>query len=244
VAIWGMPFVANIFTPRPKSLIRAIYGLGRLQFIFPAMVLGAIYAWSDRTTRARFTMTYVAAALALYIIQWTGEAILDSAQFDLVIATAVGLGVAYERAWTGAFARRYGLDTARAVIVVILLVRLVATTHVESFLLIASPAYRAELQRHAEVARSEIEDVAAIHGPVACDFKLTCRLAGKPFSYDDFRAEMLVAINARQVAADKTGKTRAVTEEDLMRQHGLTHYKNKPESGIVSLQRVLFGRVE
>ena len=245
LAIWGQLFVANIFTPRPQHWIRAVMGLGRLQFILPAMVLWAIYAWSDRTSRvARFTMLYVVIALALYLVQWTGEAILDSAQFDLIIATAAGLGIAYDRAWTGAFARRYGLEAARSVIVVILLVRLVATTHIESFMLIASPAYRAEVAAHAQEAREEIKAVAAINGPVACDFKVTCRFAGKPFSYDDFRTEMLVSISAAKAAADKTGATRAVTEADLIRQHGLTHYKNKPESGIVSLQRVLFGRVE
>jgi hypothetical protein len=245
LAIWGQLFIANIFTPRPQHWIRAIMGLGRLQFILPAMVLWAIYAWSDRTSRvARFTVLYVAIALALYLLQWTGEAILDSAQFDLVIATGVGLGVAYDRAWTGAFARRYGLEAARAVIVVILLVRLVATTHIESFLLIASPAYRAEVAAHAQAARTEIKTVAAIQGPVGCDFKVICRFAGKPFVYDDFRTEMLVSISAAKAAADKTGATRAVTEADLIREHGLTFYKNRPESGIVSLQRVLFGRVE
>ena len=245
LAIWGHVFIDNILTPRPQNLMRAVLGLGRLQFILPALVLWAIYAWSDRATRvARFTTIYIAFALALYLLQWTGEAILDSAQFDLVIATAIGLGVAYERAWTGAFSRRYGLEAARAVIVVILLVRLVATTHTESFLLLASPSYRAQVQQHANAARAEIRNVAAIRGPVACDFKVTCRFAGKPFSYDDFRVEMMVAINARQVAADRTGVTRVITEQDLLRQHGLTHYRNKPESGIVSLQRVLFGRVE
>jgi len=111
-------------------------------------------------------------------------------------------------------------------------------------LLLTSPPYRAQVSQHAEATRAEIKNVAAIRGPVACDFKVTCRFAGKPFSYDDFRVEMMVAVNAAKVAADKTGSTRVITEQDLMRQHGLTHYKNKPESGIVSLQRVLFGRVE
>ena len=244
-AIWGNLFFANIFTPRPQSWMRALNGLGRLQFILPALVLWAIYAWSDRTTRAaRFTAIYIAFALALYLLQWTGEAILDSAQFDLVIATGVGVGVAYDRAWTGAFARRYGLEAARAVIVVILVVRLVAATHVESFLLLASSSYRAEVAAHAQEAEGEIRAVAAIKGPVACDFKVTCRFAGKPFSFDDFRVEMMVAISERVAAADKTGATKPLTEAGLMRQHGLTHYKNKPESGIVSLQRVLLGRVE
>ena len=245
VAIWGQPFIANLFTPRPQNIMRAINGLGRLQFILPAMVLWAIYAWSDRTTRvARFTMIYIAVALVLYLIHWSGEAVLDSAQFDLVIATAIGLGVAYQFAGLGAFAKRYGLEAARAVIVLILLVRLVATTHIESFLLLASPAYRAEVSTHAQAARADIKTAAAIPGPVACDFKVSCRFAGKPFSYDDFRAEMIVSISQKKAAADTTGATKPVTEQGLMRQHGLTHFRGRAESGIVSLQRVLFGRVE
>jgi hypothetical protein len=245
VAVWGQPFIANIFTPRPQNFMRAINGLGRLQFILPAMVLWAIYVWSDRASRvARFTTIYIAIALVLYLIQWSGEAILDSAQFDLVIATAVGLGIAYEQAGLGTFARRYSIEAARAVIVLILLVRLVATTHTESFLLLASSDYRVEVRAHAEAARADIKQAAATPGPLACDFKVTCRFAGKPFSYDDFRVEMIVSVSQKKAASDKFGVTKAVTEQELMRQHGLTYYPGRPESGIVSLQRVLFGRVE
>ena len=245
VAVWGQPFIANIFTPRPQNIMRAINGLGRLQFILPAMALWAIYAWSDRTSRvARFTSIYIAVALVVYLIQWSGEAILDSAQFDLVIATAVGLGVAYDRAGLGTFALRYGVEAARAVIVLILLVRLVATTHIESFLLLASSDYRAEVRAHADAARADIKAAAAVPGPLACDFKVTCRFASKPFSYDDFRVEMIVSVSQKKAAADPSGATKAVTEQDLIRQHGLTHFPGRAESGIVSLQRVLFGRVE
>lgn len=244
MAIWPN-FIANMLTPRTYSFLRALGGLGRLQFILPALILWAIYAWSARATPvARFTTLYVAISLLLYVVQWSGAEVLDSAQFDLVIAAAVGLGVAYEYAGIGAFARRYGAETARATMVAILLVRLLATTHLESLLILTDGAYRAQIRAHAETARADVEAVAALPGPVACDFKVTCRFAGKPFSYDDFRAEMIVALSRQQAAHDPTGQTKAVTEADLMRQHGLTHYKGHPESGIVSLQRVLFGRVE
>ena len=74
--------------------------------------------------------------------------------------------------------------------------------------------------------------IATIAGPVACDFKVVCRLAGKPFSYDDFRAEMLVA----------TGASGGLDEQGLMRAHGLTYVHNDPRCGIEVLFRTIAGR--
>ena len=73
--------------------------------------------------------------------------------------------------------------------------------------------------------------IAQIPGPVACDYKIVCRLAGKPFVYDDFRAEMLVA----------TGASHGLDEQGLMRAHGLTYVHNDPRGGIDALFRAIFG---
>jgi hypothetical protein len=61
---------------------------------------------------------------------------------------------------------------------------------------------------------------------------MVCRMAGKPFVYDDFRAEMIVA----------TGASHGLDERGLMRQHGLTYFQNDPRSGIESLHRALVGK--
>ena len=89
------------------------------------------------------------------------------------------------------------------------------------------PSYRAQYHVQAAVVREEAARIAAIPGPVACDYKVVCRLAGKPFSYDDFRAEMLVA----------TGASGGLDEEGLMRAHGLTYVHNDPRDGIEVLYR-------
>ena len=104
IAAYGDVFLANLLTPRPFGVMRAINGLGRLQWILPALVLWGIWIAAEPKPRAaRFTMLFVAVAFAAYLVQWAGEAILDNAQFDLVIATAVGLGLAFDRAGATAF---------------------------------------------------------------------------------------------------------------------------------------------
>ena len=165
------------------------------------------------------------------MLQWSGEAILDNAQFDLVIATAIGLGLAFDRAGQTAFGRRYGETAARAVITLVVAARLVATLRIEPALVLFDPGYRAQYYANADAARQDAARIARIPGPVACDFKVVCRLAGKPFSYDDFRAEMLVA----------SGASHGLDEKGLMRAHGLTHVRNDDRGGIAVLFRSLAG---
>jgi hypothetical protein len=233
VAVYGDVFLANLLTPRPWRLMRAFIGIGRTQWILPALAIWAIWAWSERKTfAARFTGLYIGIAFAAFLAQWTGEDILDNAQFDLVIATAIGLGMAFERAGASAFARRFGVAAARVTIVLVLAVRLVATLRIEPFLVLFDPAYRAEFYANAEAARADARRVAAIPGPVACDYKIICRMAGKPFVYDDFRADMLIL----------SGAAHGLGAEALVRQHGITYFHNDPRDRIETLQRALFGK--
>jgi hypothetical protein len=177
-------------------------------------------------------MIHVGVSFAVYMLQWSGEAILDNAQFDLVIATAIGLGLAFDRAGKTAFGRRHGETAARAVITLVVVARLLATLRIEPALVLFDPAYRAQYHANAEAARQDAARIAKIPGPVACDFKVVCRLAGKPFSYDDFRAEMLVA----------SGKSGGLDEKGLMRAHGLTYVRNDDRGGIAVLFRSLAGQ--
>lgn len=228
VAVFGEVFLSNLLTPRAYHLVRAFNQLGHLQWLLPALVLWMIWAWSERhTERARFSALFVGAAFAEFVVQSIGEAVLDNAQFDLVIAVAIGIGLAYERAGKTWFGARHGTEAARTVIVLILALRLILTLRLEPFLLLTDPSYRAEFFRHAAIARTEAARVAAIPGPVACDFKIICRMAGKPFVYDDFRAEMLIA----------TGAAPGRDEHDLIAEHGLAEANEDPAVGIESLYR-------
>ncbi len=232
VAVYGDVFLANLLTARPHRVMRAINGLGRLQWILPALVLWGIWAATERTSHAaRFTMLFVAVGFAAFVAQWSGEAILDNAQFDLVIATAIGLGLAFDRAGKTAFGLQHGATAARAVIMLVLMARLLATLRIEPAMVLFSPDYRAQYTSNAQVVRDDATRVAAIPGPVACDVKVVCRLAGKPFSYDDFRTEMLVA-------TDASGR---LYKEGLIRAHGLTHFRGDPRDSIEVLFRAIVG---
>jgi hypothetical protein len=232
IALYGDVFLANLLTPRPWRLMRAIGGIGRAQWIIPALAIWALWAWSERNTvAARFTGLYIGIAFAAFFVQWGGEDILDNAQFDLVIATAVGLGIAFDRIGATGFARRYGVATARAAVVLILVVRLLATLRIEPLLVLFDPAYRAEFHVHAQAAREDAARVAAIPGPVACTLKVICRMAGKPYVWDDFRTDMLIY----------SGAAKGLDARGLIRQHGLTYYENDPRADVRSLQRALIG---
>src|SRR5262249_42528923 len=145
-----------LFTPRPYRLLRALGGLGRIQWVAPALVIWALWAWSERKSqRTRFTALYIGIAAAAYLVQWGGEDILDNAQFDLVIAVAIGLGLAFDRVASTPFARRFGVNAARAVIVFVLVLRLLATLRIEPAMVILDPAYRAQFHTTAEMARAD-----------------------------------------------------------------------------------------
>lgn len=233
VAVYGDLFLANLLTPRPYDVMRAMKGLGRLQFILPALALWGIWVAAEPTSEAaRFSRLFVSVAFVAFVVQWSGEAILDNAQFDLAIATAIGLGLAFDRAGKTAFGRRHGATAARAVVTLVVAARLLATLRIEPALVLFSPAYRAEYAAAARQVRDDAARVAAIPGPVACDFKVVCRMAGKPFVYDDFRTEMLVA----------TGASGGLDVDGLIRSHGLTRFHGSPHDGIESLFRAAAGR--
>jgi hypothetical protein len=233
VLVYGDAFLANLLTPRPTRLMRALHGIGRTQWILPALAIWAIWAWSERRTfAARFTSVYIGVAFVAFLAQWTGEDILDNAQFDLVIATAIGLGIAFDRAATTGFARRFGVEAARAVVVLILVLRLIATVRIEPFLVLFDPSYRAQFHANAQVARDEAARIAAMPGPVACENKIVCRMADKPFVYDDFRTDMMIM----------TGAAKGLDARGLIRQHGLTYFENDPRTYVETLHRALIGR--
>src|SRR5437764_273003 len=90
-------FVADMLMPRTYHLARAFSTLGRLQYILPAMALWAIWAWVEsRSHAARFTALLIGIALPLCLLQKSGAGVDENAQFELIFATAVGVGVAYD----------------------------------------------------------------------------------------------------------------------------------------------------
>ena len=229
IVIFGDTFLLNLLAPRHYRFLRVLENVGRLQWVLPAMIVWAIWAWHARNTAAaRFTALYIGLGLFFYLVQWAGEGVVDNAQFDLVIAVAIGLGVAFER--IGDIDRSRSVEAMRAVVILVLVIRLLATGRVEPALILFSPDYRAAFPQHAAIVDSETERVREIKGDAWCSNKLVCRAAGKPFAADDYTIEQMLG----------TGRLTQAQLEDLLRRRGIAPVAIDGRAEANSLKRDLF----
>jgi hypothetical protein len=226
--VFAPHFIADMLMPRTYEPARSFTNLGRLQFILPALVLWAIWAWPERDSRpARFTALLIGAALIMYMVQKCGSGVDENAQFELVFATAVGIGLAYDRLADDPLRTGWSANAIRLTVLGVLILRLLLSTRLEFAAVLFSPQYRALAAEHAAVARAEAARVAALPGPVACSNLVICRAAGKPFVFDPFKVDMMLA----------TGTISAFQLYDTMRRQGIVQDNTDPRANVTSLWR-------
>jgi hypothetical protein len=192
-----------------------IGNIGHLQWSALAMVLWLSWALTARSEAAKFTMVHVPIALAACILQWFGDKVFGNAEFDLMIALGIAIGVTFE---TISSSRYLGVTGARVAMVSLLTLRLIATDRHEPLLVMFDPYFRAQFNADERSAHQEVSQVAAIDGRVFCTNKVVCRAAGKPFAVDDFKVEEMVATNA--ISAQNL--------DQLLRTQQITTFKNDP----------------
>jgi hypothetical protein len=193
-AIFGHQFLQNLFATREYAWAHVVGHLGHLQWSALALLIWGSWAWSARTTRAaHFTMLHVGIGFCACILQWFGHGVGRNAEFDLIIALGIGIGVAFERIETSLLAMRFGVDRTRDLLLVILVLRLVVSDRQGSALVLLSPQFRSSFQAGQQRVLDEAARVAAMPGDVFCSNKVVCRAAGKPFVVDEFKMEELVA---------------------------------------------------
>ncbi len=217
-------FIPDMLFPRTYHLARGLSTLGRLQFILPAMVLWAIWAWHEhRSTPARFTALLIGIALPLCLIQKSGAGVDENAQFELIFATAVGIGLAYDGLLRDPLRSGWSPQTISAVVLGILIVRLLISSRLEFAYVLFSPQYRAQAAEYAAITRAEAARTAAIPGPVACSNLVVCRMAGKPFVYDHFCITQLVETGRMTwPQVEQLARRKAIVKDDTDRRANVT----------------------
>ncbi len=226
--VFAPNFIADMLMPRSYHLGRALSTIGRLQFILPAMLLWAVWAWHERRSRpARFTMLLIGIALPFCLLQKSGAGVDENAQFELIFATAVGIGAAYDGLLRDPLHTGWPRERIAIIVLGILIVRLLVSSRLEFAYVLFSPQYRALAAEHAAVTRAEAARVAAIPGPVACQNLVVCRMAGKPFVYDHFWVTQLV----------ETGRMSWQQVAQLARRKAIVKDETDPRANITSLWR-------
>ena len=110
-----------------------------------------------------------------------------NAEFDLILALAIGVGVTFNRIGHSWLAQRVGVNRCRNAMIAALLLRLLLSDRQETALLVLSPEFREALYVSERNVIEEARAVAGQDGNVACFTKLVCRLGGKPFAVDEFK---------------------------------------------------------
>ena len=194
VFIFGGDFLGNLLSVRQYALSNLIGKIGHLQWSALALVIWAGWAFDNgKSEAARFTALHVGLSLAACLLQWFGHGVGLNAEFDLVLALGIGIGVVFTRIETTWLAKRIGARWSRDLMISVLLLRMVASDRQETALLILSSEFRSSLYANQQAILADSAHVAAIQGDVACEVKLVCRRAKKPFVVDEFKMEELVA---------------------------------------------------
>jgi hypothetical protein len=218
--IFGADFFQNLLVAREYSSDHVVGNIGHLQWSALAALIWFSWVLSNRTPGAIFTSIHVPIALVSCLIQWLGDKVFGNAEFDLIIALGMAVGITCESLRFSPFARRVGISRSRTIIVALLALRLVATDRQETMLLAFDPQFRSKIAADERSLRKEAVDVAKIEGSVYCEVKVVCRRAGKPFVVDDFKVEEMVA----------TKHTTEAGIEEMLALHGITRFKSDPAS--------------
>jgi hypothetical protein len=221
-------FIPDMLFPRTYDWARSFSTIGRLQFILPAMVLWAVWPFAERrSVPARFTALMIGIALVTCLAQKAGAGVDENAQFELILATALGIGLAFDGLQRDPWRTGFAPHLIRATVLGILIVRLLLSTRLEFAAVLFSPQYRAEAAEHAAIARAEAVRVAAMAGPIGCSNLVVCRMAGKPFVFDHFKVQMML----------ETGMLTPAQLEAMKREKGIVLDNTDVRAKVTSIWR-------
>jgi hypothetical protein len=215
---YGPDFLADLMLPRVATLHRSVASLDRLQFLLPALVIGCVWAWLDRSTAAaKLFINFALTTFVSNFLQKMGAGVDDNAGFELAVAAAFGFGIAFARLPQLLPTQRWSTEWTRWCLLAAVAVQLLVPTDLEPLAWILNPQYRATVTSHAEVAKAEAKRVAALpEDKVTCSVPLVCRMAGKSYVVDNFKEQMWVWRGLSSEAELKEKLRRAgIRQEDV-----------------------------
>jgi hypothetical protein len=193
---FGRDFFLNIFAPRHYSLEKAIRSYKDLQWVLVGLVAclcNGCARWRDQSVRLCSVLIVI--ALAAFFLQRTGDGVWTNAQFDLVIAVAIALGLAYTQVPLWPLARRFPPAVAQAILLLALCARLLVPKELKPIRLLVDRHFKNEIAIREQAMADSVERVRRTPGEVLCPMLISYR-AGKPFVVDDFNAEQRMSAGA------------------------------------------------
>jgi hypothetical protein len=214
--VYGANFLTEMLMPREMTLAHVFTTLGKIQWIAPALLFWALWAWPNRGGQAaRFTGVLMGTSLLSNVLQALGAGVSINSLFELVFASGIGVALAVEGMGGAPLAKRFGERSIQSAMLAILVLRFVLWTEMEPYLLLTSPAFHQELRLNRAAMEEEIRRIEAIPGrAVWCSNSTVCYRAGKALVYDEFWASQMIRTGKRtKMAIDQAIGDRGIRFE-------------------------------
>lgn len=219
ITAFGADFLHQLLSPREMRFFRIVQGIGHLQWIAPAIVIVIIWIVQARTKwQAQFCGLYILCSLLSDLVQQTGEGVDTNSQFELVTATAIGLGLASDGLSRG----HATPQSAKIAILAVVILRLLLAARFEPYLVLTSQSYRDYARQSLDIAAKAADALRKNANLAACTIPTICRQAGQPFVLDRFIMSQKVAV----------GQLSAVQLDERIRQAGIALVAIDPDASI------------
>jgi hypothetical protein len=193
---FGRDFFLNIFSPRHYSFQNAIGTFQDLQWVSVGLLACACNSYARwRDPSVRLCSVLIAIAFATFFLQKTGDGVGINAQFDLVIAVAIGLGLAYTQVPLWPLARRFPPAVAQAILLLVVCARLLVPKELDTVRLLVDRRFKNEIAIREQAMADSSDRVRRIPGDVLCPMLISYR-AGKPFAVDNFNVKQRILTGA------------------------------------------------
>jgi hypothetical protein len=213
-AIFGPDFFTNMLCPRSYSFRSALGAVRDLRPVAVGLAAWAYVGWTRRTdSDVQLCNLFMGIALAAFFLQKTGAGVDCNAQFDLVIAVSICVGLAFAHAPFLPLARRFGPEVLQIALLAAICVLLVGRSfrHSRSVRLVFDPSFQMEIAVREKAMVESVARVRATPGDVYSSL-FVCYRSGKPFAIDDFNANERIkggtlpqdAINGRVIRGTLT----------------------------------------
>jgi hypothetical protein len=216
-ALFGSDFFLNILSPRHYSLKWELSALRDLEWVSVGL-LACLYNARARRRDASVQLCscLIAMALGSYFLQKSGAGVDFNAQFDLVIAVAMGLGLAFTQVSLWPVARPLRSEQAQAILLLAVCVRLLVSKQLQPVRLVFDHSFKKEIAMREQAMTDSVERVRRIPGDVLCSALVGYR-AGKPFAVDAFNVQQRIlagALPKDAIAARVAAGTLTIVEVD------------------------------
>src|SRR5262249_21709772 len=218
-ALLGSNFFLNILSPRHYSLKGELSALRDLEWVSVGLLACLYNAWARRhDTSVQLCTWLIAIALGSYFLQKGGAGVDINAQFDLAIAVAMGLGLAFTQVSLWPVARRLRSEQAQAILLLAVCARLMASKQLQPVRLIFDSRFRNEIVMRERAMTDSTERVRRIPGEVTCGSDMLVKYrAAKPFVVDTFTTEQRIlagALPKNAISAHVAAGTLTIVEVD------------------------------